>query len=58
MRDQVQALAGGCELHFPSPEVCAHTAEQFEDDDANDLIQLAWDAALTLIEDQRASYLS
>ncbi|MCK9816985.1 MAG: class II aldolase/adducin family protein [Candidatus Pseudomonas colombiensis] len=55
---QVQALSGGSELHYPSPEVCAHTAEQFEDDDADDLIQLAWDAALTLIEDQRASYLS
>ncbi|ALI03157.1 class II aldolase [Pseudomonas sp. FW306-02-F02-AA] len=55
---QVQALAGGCELNFPSPEVCVHTAEQFEQDDAENIIELAWSAALTLIESQRESYCS
>ncbi|WP_085695276.1 MULTISPECIES: class II aldolase/adducin family protein [unclassified Pseudomonas] len=55
---QVQALAGGSELHFPSPEVCAHTAEQFDRDEQDNIIDLAWQAALTLIESQRESYTS
>jgi ribulose-5-phosphate 4-epimerase/fuculose-1-phosphate aldolase len=55
---QVQALAGGCELNFPSSAVCAHTAEQFEQDDAENIVDLAWAAALTLIESQRESYCS
>jgi ribulose-5-phosphate 4-epimerase/fuculose-1-phosphate aldolase len=55
---QVQALAGGSELHYPSHEVCAHTAEQFDRDEQDNIIDLAWAAALTLIESQRESYLS
>jgi ribulose-5-phosphate 4-epimerase/fuculose-1-phosphate aldolase len=55
---QVQALAGGSALHFPSPEVCVHTAEQFDRDESDNIIDLAWEAALTLIESQRESYCS
>ncbi|WP_213881425.1 class II aldolase/adducin family protein [Pseudomonas sp. dw_358] len=50
---QVQALAGGVELIFPEAETCEFTAQQFEADDEIGLIQLGWDAALTLIEAQR-----
>jgi ribulose-5-phosphate 4-epimerase/fuculose-1-phosphate aldolase len=55
---QIQALAGGSELHFPSPQVCAHTAAQFERDGIDNIIDLGWQAALTLIEAQQASYCS
>jgi ribulose-5-phosphate 4-epimerase/fuculose-1-phosphate aldolase len=55
---QVAALSGGSALHYPSPEVCAHTAEQFDRDEQDNIIDLAWEAALTLIESQRESYLS
>ncbi|WPO97938.1 class II aldolase/adducin family protein [Pseudomonas sp. HR96] len=53
---QVQALAGGSELLIPDPAVCEFTARQFEDDDGDGLIQLGWDAALTLIAGQRDAY--
>jgi ribulose-5-phosphate 4-epimerase/fuculose-1-phosphate aldolase len=56
---QVQALAGGCELIYPSEAVCRLTASQFTDDDAGlALIELAWDAALKLIAHQREDYCS
>jgi len=55
---QVQALAGGSPLIYPSAEVCAHTAMQFESDGAENIIDMAWTAALTLIESQRDSYCS
>ncbi|NBA95888.1 class II aldolase/adducin family protein [Pseudomonas sp. R5(2019)] len=55
---QVQALAGGSELHYPSESVCRHTAEQFERDDAEEIVALSWEAALTLIQSQRESYCS
>lgn len=55
---QVQALSGNSKLLQPSEEVCRLTAEQFSRDDAEEIIQLSWDAALTLIEDQRESYCS
>lgn len=55
---QVQASGRWLGAQLPSPQVCAHTAEQFERDDADHIIELAWDAALTLIEHQRESYLS
>ncbi len=55
---QVQALAGGGKLVYPSEQVCRHTAEQFARDDAAQIISLSWNAALTLIEHQRESYCS
>nr|WP_295741224.1 class II aldolase/adducin family protein [uncultured Acidocella sp.] len=55
---QVQALAGGQALHYPSEEVCVHTAEQFSREGAEGIIQLAWEAALSLIEAQRDDYQS
>jgi len=38
--------------------VCLHTADQFGRDEAEEIINLSWNAALTLIEDQRESYCS
>lgn len=55
---QVQALAGGSKLIFPSEAVCRHTAAQFDRDEADEIIALSWSAALTLIETQRESYCS
>ncbi|WP_433735219.1 class II aldolase/adducin family protein [Pseudomonas monteilii] len=55
---QVQALAGGSKLIYPSEEVCRHTAAQFQRDESAQIISLSWNAALTLIEDQRESYCS
>ncbi|MEZ1423088.1 class II aldolase/adducin family protein [Pseudomonas monteilii] len=55
---QVQALAGGSKLIYPSEEVCRHTAAQFERDESAQIISLSWNAALTLIENQRESYCS
>ncbi|SDI40815.1 Ribulose-5-phosphate 4-epimerase/Fuculose-1-phosphate aldolase [Pseudomonas flavescens] len=55
---QVQALSGNSKLVYPTEEVCRHTARQFERDEAEEIIQLSWAAALTLIEDQRESYCS
>jgi ribulose-5-phosphate 4-epimerase/fuculose-1-phosphate aldolase len=55
---QIQALAGGSSLVFPSNEVCKHTSRQFDVDDADTIIDLSWKAALSLIEDQRTSYCS
>jgi ribulose-5-phosphate 4-epimerase/fuculose-1-phosphate aldolase len=58
---QVDALAGGVPIVTPPPEVCEHTARQFEgspgsddhsgDDYSNDAApNLAWDAMLRLVE--------
>lgn len=55
---QVQALSGNSKLVQPSEEVCRLTAQQFDRDEAAEIIQLSWNAALTLIEDQRESYCS
>jgi ribulose-5-phosphate 4-epimerase/fuculose-1-phosphate aldolase len=55
---QVQALAGASKLIYPSEDVCLHTADQFGRDEAEEIINLSWNAALTLIEDQRESYCS
>lgn len=53
---QIQALAGGVPLHYPSEAVCQHTAAQFQADGAAGLIELAWQAALSLIEAQRPDW--
>ena len=55
---QVQALAGGSKLVYPSEEVCRLTAGQFSREDSNEIMHLSWQAALTLIEHQRESYCS
>ena len=53
---QVQALAGGRRLRFPSPEVCELAARQSEAEIDEKLDVLAWSAALGLIADQRDIY--
>jgi ribulose-5-phosphate 4-epimerase/fuculose-1-phosphate aldolase len=56
---QIQALAGGSELIYPCEAVCRLTASQFTDDEQGlALMQLAWEAALKLIADQREDYCS
>ncbi len=55
---QIQAQSGGVPLVQPPPQVCEHAARQFEDDDSEGITQLAWEAALVLIEKQRDEYCS
>lgn len=55
---QIQALAGGTALVQPDPQVCEHTAQQFEADDSEGITELAWEAALTMIDAQRSEYCS
>jgi ribulose-5-phosphate 4-epimerase/fuculose-1-phosphate aldolase len=55
---QVQAMSGGAELIQPDPQVCEHTAQQFEADDDDGITELAWEAALELIASQRDEYCS
>jgi hypothetical protein len=52
---QVKALSSAT-LHYPSPKVCEHTLQQFENPMAEPIIQAAWQAALSLIEDQQSDY--
>ncbi len=52
---QVKALSSR-DLHYPNPQVCEHTVQQFESPMAEPIIQAAWQAALSLIEDQLADY--
>lgn len=53
---QVQALAGGTRLRYPSPEVCELTARQSDAEIDQQLDVLAWSAALTLVADQAEAY--
>lgn len=54
---QIQALAGGSKLIFPSEAVCRLTASQFSDDEEGmRYIQTGWNAALTLVASQRDDY--
>lgn len=55
---QIQALSGGVALTLPSEAVCRHTAAQFTRDGIDGIIELAWQAALSLIEAQRADWCS
>ncbi len=55
---QISALAGGTRLRTPSPEVCERTASQFAADDSAGIIDLAWQAALRLIDDSMPDYRS
>ncbi len=54
---QIKAMSSA-ELHTPSKEVCEYTVKQFESDAAEPIIQAAWNAALSLIRDQRKDYCS
>lgn len=47
---QIQALAGGTPLRIPPPDVCALTASQFHRDESEEIMNMAWGAALRLIE--------
>ncbi len=59
---QVDAMAGGAPLVTPPPDVCEHTARQFEggqskDDYSNDAApNLAWAAMLRLVERRYPDY--
>ena len=46
-------MSAGVALNIPSEEVCRHTAAQFARDGIDGIIDLAWQAALSLIEEQR-----
>lgn len=52
---QIKAQGGG-QLIYPTAELCEFTARQFELDDETEIIELGWQAALTLIEDQQQDY--
>ena len=53
---QIAALTGGAELVFPPEEVALHTASQFEREVSLEHYDMAWHAALRLIEDDRPDY--
>lgn len=53
---QVRALAGGAELSMPSEAVCRLAAQQFDRDEAAEIIALQWQAALRLIEGGATDY--
>ena len=59
---QVDALAGGTAVVTPPPDVCEHTARQFEGDHSDDdyatdaAPNLAWDAMLRLVERRYPDY--
>ncbi len=55
---QVDALAGGREIILPPPEVCAHTAAQFAANEVESHYEMAWTAALRLIEDGKTDHRS
>jgi len=55
---QVDALAGGREIILPPPEVCAHTAAQFAANEVESHYEMAWTAALRLIDDGKTDYRS
>jgi ribulose-5-phosphate 4-epimerase/fuculose-1-phosphate aldolase len=53
---QIQALAGGTRLRVPSNETCELTASQFNRDDSPAIAELAWQAALRLIDTPGSDY--
>lgn len=55
---QVAAQAGGAKLNLPSEAVCLRTAAQFDGDGASGIINLAWEAALRMIEGDLPDYRS
>lgn len=55
---QIQAMSAGVALDIPDEAVCRHTAAQFGRDGIDGIIDLAWQAALSLIDEQRADWCS
>lgn len=55
---QINALAGNAELSTPSESVRKLTASQFSRDDSQGIAQLAWDAALRLIDTSLSDFRS
>ena len=53
---QIAAQAGGGELVFPPEHVRQHTAAQFNREEDSDLINLAWQASLRLIDGDQPDY--
>ncbi|MCY0385887.1 class II aldolase/adducin family protein [Robbsia sp. Bb-Pol-6] len=53
---QIQALAGGTPLRIPPPHVCELTASQFSREESAEIMDMAWRAALRLIEDPHSDY--
>lgn len=53
---QVAAQAGGAALHLPAEEVRLRAARQFDNDQASGIIDLAWEAALRLVQEQGPGY--
>lgn len=53
---QVQALGQGEKLIFPSKEVCEKTAAQFTGPAQDRIVQLGFNAALSMIADQKPEY--
>jgi len=53
---QVAAQAGGAALHLPAEEVRLRAARQFDNDQASGIIDLAWEAALRLVQEQGLGY--
>ncbi|MDC4272730.1 class II aldolase/adducin family protein [Acinetobacter baumannii] len=54
---QVKALSSS-QLNYVEPQVCEHTAQQFNREEAEQIILDAWHAALSLIEQQKVEYCS
>ena len=55
---QIQAMSAGVALNIPNEEVCRHTAAQFGRDGIDGIIDMAWQAALSLIDAQRSEWCS
>lgn len=53
---QVAALSGGQAIRLPSEAVRLRTAQQFGGDNAGGIMDLAWQAALRLIENDQPDY--
>jgi ribulose-5-phosphate 4-epimerase/fuculose-1-phosphate aldolase len=53
---QVAATAGGQALRLPPESVRLRTAQQFGNDNASGIMNLAWQSALRLIENQQPDY--
>ncbi|MCA1325425.1 class II aldolase/adducin family protein [Herbaspirillum sp. alder98] len=53
---QVAALAGGQPLNLPPEAVRLRTAAQFDNDNASGIIDLAWQSALRLIQEEGSGY--
>ncbi|HUC16551.1 MAG TPA: class II aldolase/adducin family protein [Acetobacteraceae bacterium] len=55
---QIAAQSGGGKLVFPSKKVRRHTAAQFNREGSGGLVEMAWQASLRLIENDRPDYRS